>query len=448
MSLSYSGIVGYGKYNLPSVESWGTDNNILKDPPKSIMTRRKDKVGTNSMITQDIEMSRDRIAESILAYPRGVNPMVGVSYNGQGNAGIHSGQALLTRGQQAKLPYRVAMDGAFRPPVLAPVDLLPLSRMPRLVTTVHCSINNPDFRKKLSCSAEKNTYRPVILNTSCENKKIINVKRPTQVIDRRHTNIARALKGELVTNSSQNIQRPIPLIDRRHTNIMRALKGKLSTNSSQNIQRPVQLIDRKHTNLARTLKGELVTNLSQNIQKPVEVVDRRHMHVRKNARATNINANQSDIARGERLVSNPKFHMKNVLNAEALHLNRAQRRDNATIGDTNVTKNIGRTLLHDMTVPRTSFRKETNLAESAGSSCAIGQHLKVINLDATKTGHAKQAEAPNIITSCKDKSFTTCIEPVNIIRRHNPYQERPEYTRANGMGGVLVPDSGVYNSRE
>ena len=40
--LSYSGIINYGKATLPSVDSWGTNMNILKDPPKSITTRKID----------------------------------------------------------------------------------------------------------------------------------------------------------------------------------------------------------------------------------------------------------------------------------------------------------------------------------------------------------------------------------------------------------------------
>ncbi len=188
MALSYSAIIGRGKFNLPSVESWNTNNNIIRDPPRSIVAPRRDKVGSNSAITEEIEMSRDRIAECILAYPRGVNPMVGVSYNGSGNAGIHAGQSLFNPGQQAKLSYRVMMNGAFRPPILAPVDLLPLSRMPRLVTKVNCAVNRPDYQKKLSCEAQKNTYKKVILNVPCEGRKIVNVRHPSQLEDRRHLN--------------------------------------------------------------------------------------------------------------------------------------------------------------------------------------------------------------------------------------------------------------------
>ena len=43
MSLSYTGLTNYGKTALPSVESWGTNMNILRDPPKSIMTRKQNK---------------------------------------------------------------------------------------------------------------------------------------------------------------------------------------------------------------------------------------------------------------------------------------------------------------------------------------------------------------------------------------------------------------------
>ena len=83
MALSYSGIVNYGKVTLPSVESWGTNMNILKDPPKSVHTRKIDKVGETSAITTSIDESGDRFCEAINYYARGQNPMVSVSY-GQG----------------------------------------------------------------------------------------------------------------------------------------------------------------------------------------------------------------------------------------------------------------------------------------------------------------------------------------------------------------------------
>jgi hypothetical protein len=96
MAFSYSGVINYGKVTLPSVESWGSNNNILRDPPKSITTRRIDKVSDTYLTDQDIQDSNDRIAESINVYPRGVNVMVGVSFDNHGsNGGQREGQALL-----------------------------------------------------------------------------------------------------------------------------------------------------------------------------------------------------------------------------------------------------------------------------------------------------------------------------------------------------------------
>lgn len=162
MSISYSGLTNYGKNALPSVESWGTNNNILRDPPRSITTRRIDKVFDTSMLDQEIQESGNRVAESILVYPRGINPMVGVSFDNFGsNAGNRIGQSLLYRGQQSKMPYRVNQDGAFRPPVLRPVDLLPLSRFPRNNTTIAPIANMADFTKKLICPGEAKDYRSV-----------------------------------------------------------------------------------------------------------------------------------------------------------------------------------------------------------------------------------------------------------------------------------------------
>ena len=87
MSFSYSGLTNYGKASLPSAEGWGSNMNILRDPPKSIHTRRLDKVGQTSDITAMIDDSGNRVCEGINVFARGVNPMVSVSYNNVGNNG-------------------------------------------------------------------------------------------------------------------------------------------------------------------------------------------------------------------------------------------------------------------------------------------------------------------------------------------------------------------------
>lgn len=181
----YSAITNYGKVTLPSVESWGQNNNILRDPPKSITTRRIEKVSETSMLNEDIDMATERVAESILVYPRGINPMVGVSFDNNGsNAGVRSGQSLLYKGQQTKLPYRVVRDGAFRAPILRQVDLLPLSRLPRNNTTILPIANTPDFTKKLVHPGEAKDYRSVkntLIQVNTETKKTQNIQQATQI---------------------------------------------------------------------------------------------------------------------------------------------------------------------------------------------------------------------------------------------------------------------------
>ena len=95
--ISYSGVNGNRKVTLPSVESWGTNMNIIKDPPKSIMTRKIDKVSETQRVNKMIEQSiEDRYADSVQEYPRGINPSVSVSYSNYGNNGgklMHIGKS-------------------------------------------------------------------------------------------------------------------------------------------------------------------------------------------------------------------------------------------------------------------------------------------------------------------------------------------------------------------
>ena len=157
MSFSYSGVVGYGKTTLPSVESWGENMNILRDPPSSIHTRKIDKVGETSEITQMIQESGDRICEGISVYARGVNPMVSVSYD---NNGKNGGQTT-NSGKQSFLPYRVMRDGAFRPPIRDQRTLLPLSRLPRVWTSQFSQPSFTDFSKKAMCPSPNTEFRGV-----------------------------------------------------------------------------------------------------------------------------------------------------------------------------------------------------------------------------------------------------------------------------------------------
>ena len=181
MSISYSGLTNYGKSTLPSVETWNTNMNILRDPPKSIMTRRKTTVNDTSEITQMIDDSGSRICEQINVYARGVNPMVSVSYDNQGgNAGITSN--LPIGGQtHAYLPYRIMNYGAFRPPVLTPTDLMPLSRLPRIWTTAFTQPGFTDFSKKMkTCGTAQETkeVKNNLLKTSVRPTAVYKLETP------------------------------------------------------------------------------------------------------------------------------------------------------------------------------------------------------------------------------------------------------------------------------
>jgi hypothetical protein len=145
---------------LPSVESWGTNMNIVKDPPKSVFTRRINKVGSDNKLLNTLADSGNRWGECVQIYPRGVNPMVGVSYN---NTGITNGQNATLIGQnQASLPYKAFDNGAFRPPALEGLTtMLPLSRMNRLVTN---SLTN------------RKNVQTVLKTTGCHTKKTVHQK--------------------------------------------------------------------------------------------------------------------------------------------------------------------------------------------------------------------------------------------------------------------------------
>lgn len=165
MTLSYSGIVNYGKTTLPSVESWGTNMNIMKDPPKSVHTRKIDRVGETSAVTSAVDESGDRFCEAINYYARGQNPMVAVSY----------GQGQKARGE-AFLPYRIAREGAFRPPIWRQEDLLPLSRMPRVWTEVSTQPYNPIFTKRIRNCGTAEDMREVknhMLQVACTASKTV-----------------------------------------------------------------------------------------------------------------------------------------------------------------------------------------------------------------------------------------------------------------------------------
>ena len=153
-----SALTTYGKCTLPSVEGWGTNMNIIRDPPKSIHTRRIDKVDNNNKITDMISESHDRISENINVYSTGVNPMASVSYQTYGSGASFG-----------KLPRRIMRDGAFRFPTKTMEELRPLSRQHRVLTKVETNPGVVNNTKRLkNCVTVKNAkeVRNAILKAS------------------------------------------------------------------------------------------------------------------------------------------------------------------------------------------------------------------------------------------------------------------------------------------
>jgi hypothetical protein len=211
MSISYSGLTNYGKVTLPSVESWGTNMNIIKDPPRSVMTRKNDKVFDTSQITATIAASDDRLCEYINYYARSNNPMVSVSY-GEGQS-----EMTTTDHGQAYLPYRVVRDGAFRPPVWRQEDLLPLSRLPRNWTTVDARPFEADYTKRVfNCGTAETTkeVRNNIMTIPCETTKLIGAY-PDLIVPQVKYMLKDPLAPGTMTNPNLDIEirRDRPVID-------------------------------------------------------------------------------------------------------------------------------------------------------------------------------------------------------------------------------------------
>jgi hypothetical protein len=119
---------------LPSVEQ----PTIFRDPPRALITRRSEKVDIAD--TMHRASTEDRIDENINWVPRGVDPVAGVQFsNGAGMTPNFSARV------QGHAPYKVAKDGAFRPPMRRQEDDLPVSRMPRLATSLHVNQGSDDL---------------------------------------------------------------------------------------------------------------------------------------------------------------------------------------------------------------------------------------------------------------------------------------------------------------
>lgn len=168
MSISYSGLRTKAKATLPSVEMWGSNMNILKDPPKSIHTRRIDKVGQTQSILLAQDESGDRIIDAISTYARGINPMVAVSFDNYSNNAGRSSPFQNTKA--VSLPYKVR---TFRPPIQRQEDLLPLSRLPRNWFYAYTNPEFPGVVQAAQCNETGKSVHDTILHPQATSSKTV-----------------------------------------------------------------------------------------------------------------------------------------------------------------------------------------------------------------------------------------------------------------------------------
>lgn len=183
------------RLTLPSVEGGFGSQNIMRDPPRSIVSTYKVKVGEDNRMLDWVDGSGSRVCEGLTHFARGSNPMVSVDYSNRGNNGgqmIRMEGAVGTSqrpigggGRQAYLPYTVGKDGAFRPPILTPQDLLPLSRMPRLPSKYEVNIGSNQTVMdtglgELYCGKDLRQVRSDIIKTFIEPKQIFNIELPQE----------------------------------------------------------------------------------------------------------------------------------------------------------------------------------------------------------------------------------------------------------------------------
>ena len=273
--ISYDMVYPRRTATLPSVESWGTNMNILKDPPKSIQTRKKDKVGDTQEYTLMLQASGDRIAENIQVYPRGINPMVSVNYGNQGTSGGQNRQSGSSTGTISlnrfnkgnnsvgtKMPYTIQN---FRPPVLTGFDLLPLSRLPRVWNYAFANPSMPNFINQSDCydTSWKKSLKSEVLQSSARPTAVYQIEKPLQSFKIDHA-ITNRLKTSgksglrFLDRSEQNVQIPNYNLDSNYDQVnARINKGlRQRTIDNTNVNTKSRTIDNKITANARVNPGQ------------------------------------------------------------------------------------------------------------------------------------------------------------------------------------------------
>ncbi len=367
MSLSYSAITNRGKVTLPSVDIWGTNNNIIKDPPKSIHLRRIDKVGENMDIVKMIDNS-DRHSEAIMRFSRGINPSVSVSYSNN------------TSGIQAKLPYSINKDGDFHPPVLAPQDLLPLSRLPRNSTFVITNPTMPDTSKQLNNARNVNTTRAVkhdIISAHVRPTLTYNLQKPIQEAYDVSYNIQPVLLKSCSTQkissdrTVQNVIKPTKVIIDNNITAF-AYSNKSTPNIFNNpINNGFLDTERFLQNPLNTSASSNQNNSNNNIDQRDTLFNLRNGLTRDDIRNSNVVSSKQGIGEKVSYIHEDLELMKNLPNYSSRSNNKGYEQENYIHDDIHLERNLPE---YETRTNRTDISKTTFIHEDLELSRTLPEY--------------------------------------------------------------------------
>lgn len=266
--ISYDCLTTSRKVTLPSVESWGTNMNIVKDPNKGIFTRRKDKVGDTQEILLAQDESGDRIAECINVYARGVNPMVSVSYDNYSNNGGGGSRSYFGK-QAVSLPYKPEV---FIPPIQRQEDLLPLSRLPRNWFYAFTNPELPNVINEMSCPEQKSSIESKKLDYNIDTNKQYIKELPQIVSEQKpqvHDNIM-----TISTHGTKSNEHQGQFHDKMETNNSKINKNKQIYEAFTNTSGTFKKYSLPSTDIQRNIHKNLLhqmvhTNKSENRQETI-----------------------------------------------------------------------------------------------------------------------------------------------------------------------------------
>ena len=253
--ISYDCLTTSRKATLPSVESWGTNMNILKDPNKGIFTRRKDRVGDTQEVLLAQDASGDRIAECINVYARGVNPMVSVSYNNFGN---NAGTKSRFSGLSAHLPYK---PDRIIPPMYRQEDLMPLSRQPRNWFYTFTNPELPNIIQEMKCPEGKSAIQSKKRNITIPGNKQY-IKELPQDSAEPIAPIRESFHAENVQTLQSDNSRG-SFHDKIETNNAKVNQNKLIYNTLTNKKAPYQKPARASVNVEKNIRSNLLHQMVQ-----------------------------------------------------------------------------------------------------------------------------------------------------------------------------------------